>query len=185
MFLYKCNVTPDEIQSAEFEISNLFSIIPIIISLISLFVAIRALNNSIETTKAQIRHNELSVMPICEMYLSNFNDYFSVELINKGMGVMQIQNIQFINPQGERYKYLIDFISDKSDMSYNNIEEKIIMTAGERIELIKITKNVVERREKLIDELSGIKVRIVYNDVYENTYNFEYCIDFSSVNYRV
>lgn len=162
------------------ELENVIDIVITCTSIISIFIAVKALKISADTTKIQMQHNTLSMMPVCEMYTANYDDgYLFVEIQNKGMGLMCIDNVSFIDKQNISHKQLIDCVSEKSKLSYNFVEKNKILMAGEKLKLIKGDNLTKEERKRIIDELKYIQIHIEYKDVYFNNYIFNYYITFS------
>lgn len=151
--------------------SDLIDYVSIVTSIIAIFI-------SVLTVKSQMRHNVLSLMPVCELYTANFDDYLSVELHNKGLGLMRINNVVFTNTKKLNYSNLIDVLSDKTGLSYNVIGNGKTIMSGEKIELIKLKEFTSEQRKKILTELSNIHLHIEYVDVYLNEYVFDYPIIF-------
>lgn len=159
------------------------SIIDIIVactSIISIFIAAKALKVSANTTKIQMQHNMLSMKPVCEIYTANYDDgYLAVEIQNKGMGLMCIDSIIFRDKQGITHKQLIDCVNEKSKLSYLFLEKNKVIMAGEKLKLVRgdhLTKN---EREKLVDELMTVRVQIEYKDVYFNKYFYDDYVKFA------
>ncbi|MDE6470137.1 MAG: hypothetical protein K2L19_03860 [Eubacterium sp.] len=161
---------------------NLESFIDIIVactSIISIFIAAKALKVSADTTKIQMQHNMLSMKPVCEIYTANYDDgYLAVEIQNKGLGLMCIDSIAFIDKQGIAHKQLIACVSEKTNLSYLFLEENKVIMAGEKLKLIKGNNLTNNERERIVDELKGIQVHIEYKDVYFNKYIYEDYIKF-------
>lgn len=143
----------------------------IVTAVLALFVSIRSL-------KLQKKHNELSLMPICEMYTANFDNDLSVEVHNKGLGLMGIIEVEFADLRGVRYKNLHDIIWYEEGISYNTLPPKKVLMSGEKVRLVSFSKLTDEQRQRIITTLSNINVHIRYRDVYNNEYSFEYPIGF-------
>lgn len=153
-----------------------------IINYVSLIIAILAIFISVWTTLAQIRHNRLSLMPICEVFTANFNNYIAVEIKNKGLGFMQIEDIYFVNNDGFRCSNLYDFfnyfIKDKTGLSYMRIDRKEVIMPGEKMFFIKLESLNDTRRIEVIKLIENITVHIKYSDAYRHKYYFSKPIKF-------
>lgn len=158
---------------------NIINIILACTSILSLFVAVRALKVSSKTTQAQIQHNVLSMMPVCEIFTANYDDgYLAVEIQNKGLGLMRIESVSFIDKQKVNRKQLIDCIPDRVRLSYFHLEKNQVIMAREKHRLVWGKNLTKEEREGIINNLSDVKVHIEYNDVYSNKYSFDLPIEF-------
>lgn len=152
-----------------------------IIALMSILIATIAIYISVWTTKTQIRHNVLSMMPVCQLYTEDFDECIAVELKNKGMGLTDIDKIIFIDMKGNEHTSLLDFIDIDVDIkySYEYTEEGFIIMPGETVYLLKITEFTQEYRKHIIESLSNINVCFKFRDVYSNEYTFEHSIIFA------
>lgn len=162
------------------DLENFIDIIVACTSIISIFIAAKALKVSSDTTKIQMQHNMLSMKPVCEMYTANYDDgYLAVEIQNKGMGLMCIDSIVFTDKQGIVHKQLIDCVNEKAKLSFLFLEENKVIMAGEKLKLIKGDGLTNNEREKIVDELRGVQVQIEYKDVYFNKYTYDYYVKFA------
>lgn len=140
-------------------------------AILALFVSIRAM-------KLQKKHNELNLMPICEIYTANFDNFLAVEVYNKGLGLMEIVTVEFVDTSGVKYRNLHDMIWYEEGISYNTLEPKKIIMSGEKVVLIDFSNFTDEQRRRVITTLSNVKVYITYRDVYNNKYTFNWPIRF-------
>ena len=140
-------------------------------AVLALFVSIRAL-------KLQKKHNELSLIPVCEMFTANFDDNLAVEIYNKGLGLMEILAVEFVHLSGVKYNNLHDLIWFEDGISYNTLEPNKVLMSGEKVVLVGFSKFTDEQRKRIIATLSNIEVYIEYRDVYDNKYTFSCPIRF-------
>lgn len=153
----------------------------ILVGIISSFIALMSLWVSIKTTKEQINYNQLSMRPICELYTANFDDDFSIEISNKGLGPLNIDSVELTNTSTiDNQTNLIDFIpkNKRKELSFNNIQPHKIIISGETIKLIYSKTISKKEKQELIDILSNIEVKIFYSDLYSNKYTFKRKIEF-------
>ena len=154
------------------KVENYIGFASMIIALLSLYVSIR-------TVKAQNKHNALTLMPVCELYTANFDDSFAVEIKNKGLGMMHIEKISFVDEKNNVSKEnLFDFIPNKQKLSYNRLEATANIMSGETIYLIKSKELSPEERKELVEILEKVVIYIEYSDVYKNKYEFNLKIEF-------
>jgi hypothetical protein len=161
----------------------------VIVAAASLFVACQALRTSQETSRAQRKHNELSVRPLADIPFGNFDDNLFVSLVNNGTGPMVIKSITVIgaaNPSEPLIKAMPDlhlspddpvaltwFGSDPADRS---------IRAGSRgLGLLQLRYNgkkefldrFASSRHKYGDALGRLTLRIEYTDIYKNKFEYE------------
>lgn len=148
-----------------------------IIDVLTLIIAFGALLTSIATYHKQNKHNELSVLPICEIYTENFDDYMAVNIENRGLGFMKINDVYF-EKNSHKYNNLIDIIEDRTDLSYNLLFKKHVIKADEQLKLIYVAKPSQKVKKTIIENLDGVIVRISYSDAYNKTYSFSLEISF-------
>lgn len=155
-----------------------------IIAICSLFVAVISIFISIKTTRMQQKHNVLSMLPVCEIFTSNYNDYLDVEIQNKGNGLLKINSVVFTNKQGLRKKQLIDFVtmnfdfSNDCELSYITVYKDKILMPSEKINLVEMRKVTSDDKIKFCSILQDVDVYIEYSDVYSNNYTFNHKIKF-------
>lgn len=152
--------------------------IEIIKDFMLLIISVAALYVSFVSTKIQLEHNRLSELPICMIYTANFDDSISVDLINKGLGPMIIQDYKF-TLNGKEKEQLYKFLSNYKGSSYNCLGKNLVVASNESIYLVKYDVFTTEQRERFIKELSDVKIEINYKDVYNKSYYFEQIITFS------
>ena len=144
----------------------------------SVVIAVLALIVSIKALELQKRHNELSLMPICEMFTANYDDCLAVEIYNKGLGLMEVVSAEFEDVNGVKYINLHDLVREEEGLSYSTIEAKKVLMSGERVVLVNFEKFTAEQRKRIIRKLTNVVVRIKYRDVYDNEYRYCYPICF-------
>lgn len=164
------------------DLGDFIDIVVACTSIISIFIAVKALKVSSNTTKIQMQHNMLSMKPICEMYTANYDDgYLAVEIQNKGLGLMCIDSIVFTDKQGVAHKQLIYCVNEKAKLSFLFLEKNKVIMAGEKLKLIHGNGLTSIERRKIVDELKGVQVQIKYKDVYFNKYTYDYYVKFAEV----
>ncbi len=144
----------------------------------AILTAIIALIVSIKALQSQNRHNVLSSMPVCEIFTGNFDNELVVEIYNKGLGLMEINDIMFTNSKGVTHNNLHEFILDEQSISYNTLPPRKVLMSGEKVVLVSFKDIPYVQQTKIVNILSNITVHISYRDIYNNIYTFDYLIDF-------
>jgi hypothetical protein len=89
------------------------------IALGTLLVAVLAFRSSLETSKAQRKHNQLSVTPLLNIAYGNYDTDLFVSLVNNGTGPMVIKSIMVIgaaNPSEPLINAMPDLSPDPDDL---------------------------------------------------------------------
>lgn len=150
---------------------------------VSVFIAGLALLVSIFTVGSQIRHNKLTLMPICEIYTYNFTNRMAIDLLNKGMGPLQVTRIYFYSKSGEKFisiPNLIDSANEIENIHYefNLIKVNKVISANETISLFELEDSSYDKREQIFDLFTNLYIHIDYKDVYSHSYAFDYSLAF-------
>lgn len=150
---------------------------------ISIFIAGLALLVSICTVGTQIRHNRLTLMPICEIYTYNFTNHVAIDLLNKGMGPLEVTHICFYDKNKVEFASIPDIIDSTNKMEYlhydfNLIRVNKVIFAGEVISLFELKDISYDKREQIIDLFANLYIHIEYKDVYSHQYTYEYSLSF-------
>lgn len=134
-------------------------------SIISLFIAYKAQVN-------QQKHNQLSVKPLAEFLIGDYEDVIFLKIKNQGTGPLIIK--EFLTQKDNNHHHqLLDAISHiKRDLVWDrftgNVDGRIIAVDKE-ITLIQASfetgKNFI--RQQLRSELSNLELKLTYNDIYE------------------
>ena len=144
----------------------------------SVVIAVLALIVSIRALELQKRHNELSLMPVCEMFTANYDNCIAVEIYNKGLGLMQVVSAEFVDVNGIKYANLHDLLWEEEGLSYTTLEPKKVLMSGEKVVLVNFEKFSAEQRKRILLKLTNVMIKIKYRDVYNNEYRFSYPICF-------
>ena len=136
----------------------------IIVSLISLWVAIRALS-------AQKKHNKLSVKPIAHFSKGDYEDKIFIKLKNYGMGPLQITQFDVVKEKSN-FKRLIDsFDGLASKITWNTFTDDIegrVLAPQNEFTLIEATFNSTELeiRDAIRRSLSKTALKVQYKCIY-------------------
>ena len=157
---------------------NLKEILEVIGDMASIVIAVSALVVSIRALELQKRHNELSSMPICEMFTANYDNCLAIEIYNKGLGLMEVVSVEFLDVEGTKYENLHDLVWGEEGLSYSTIVPKKVLMSGEKIVLINFDTFSEEQRKRILLKLTGVLISLVYRDIYNNEYRFSHPICF-------
>ena len=123
----------------------------------------------------QRKHNRLSVKPIADVMVGDYENELEVYIENKGTGPLIIKNLSFTNQDGKTEKAINNFFgSDFKNVVWDkfgpDIDKRAILP-NESITLIKLSgksanKSFVRVREKVRKVLTQIQVEWVYQYTY-------------------
>ncbi len=77
----------------------------------TLIVAVLALGVSAFSIYSTIHHAKKSILPICKIDISNYEDKIGLSILNCGIGPMIIDNVVF-EKNNTRYKSIFEIIND-------------------------------------------------------------------------
>jgi hypothetical protein len=159
----------------------------VIVAAASLFVAYRAFRTSQETSKAQHKHNQLSVTPLADIPFGNFETNLFVSLVNNGTGPMIIKSITVIgaaNPSEPLIKAMPDLPPDDLvTLTYfaSDPTGRSIRAGGGGLRLLQLRYNgekefknrFAPSRDKIRAALGPLTLRVEYKDIYEKEFETE------------
>lgn len=146
---------------------SIMAVCAVIVSVISLFVAIKALS-------AQKEHNKLSVKPIAHFSKGDYEDQIFVKLKNYGMGPLLISSFD-IKKDKSSFKRLIDSFDDLAskiswDTFTDDIEGRVLAPQKEFV-LIQASFSSPEQkdikdaiRQSLAKTSLTVEYKCVYNE---------------------
>ena len=146
--------------------SAVAAVIALLISLIAVYVAWR-------TAKQQREHNTLSVRPIPEVTVADYEDSLRVKLRNHGSGPLLIKSFSTVFRE-RSCKSLIECMPDLNGRHWANFSGAIdgrTLLPGKEIVLVELTaepneKNFSIPRDKARRSLSETEVHVSYSDIY-------------------
>lgn len=149
-----------------------------IVAFLALIVSIAAVIASVRSTKQQKKHNVLTVKPIPEVTVADYEDLLRVKLRNHGSGPLLIKALT-ANFQGKPHNSLIDCIPKNSSIDWTNFAGNIngrALLPGAEIILIELTKNPRNtdfsiHRDLTRLALSHSEVVINYSDIYSTKFS--------------
>jgi hypothetical protein len=158
------------------------------IALGTLFVAVLVFRSS-------HKHNQLSVTPLLDIALGDYENRLSVSLVNNGTGPMVIKSITVIGAANPS-EPLIEAMPDlpRPDLvSWNHyigsdLTGRSIRAGGGTIVLLSLRHNVEKEKElkdlfalsrdKMRTALGPLKLRVEYTDIYEKRFVAERPLDY-------
>lgn len=147
--------------------SALTALFALLVSVISLFVSRSAL-------KIQHKHNVLSIKPLPEVTVADYENSLRIKIRNNGSGPMIIQSIMIDDGKNEK-ESLIEWMPNlPNNRAWNTFSHSLkqrTLLAGHEIKLLELTEFEGERyfsecRELVRDALSCLNIHVLYTDVY-------------------
>jgi hypothetical protein len=162
------------------------------VALASLVVAFQAFRTSLETSKAQRKHNQLSVTPLVNIMFGDYDNDLFVKLVNNGTGPMVIKSITVIGAANPS-EPLIDAMPDlpRDDLVswrhfIGDATGRSIRAGGGEISLLHLCDNGEEAlkdvfalsRDTVRAALGPLTLRVDYTDIYEKRFVTERSFDY-------
>ena len=127
--------------------------------------------------RSQRVHNELSVRPLAEITVANYEDSLRVKLLNNGTGPMIISNIIVSNGSCAK-SCVIDWMPKlQNGRTWTNFSSNLrdrTLRPGSEIVLFELTeyegeRDFVQCRDRVRAVLAPLTVSVEYTDVYNKT----------------
>jgi hypothetical protein len=143
---------------------------------LALFVSAISVWISIWSARTQRKHNELSVRPLAEVTVADYENSLRVKLRNNGTGPMIISAITVSDGTSAK-DCLVDWMPDlPGDRPWNNFTHALrhrTLQSGAEIVLLELTENEDERdypncRDLVRKALAPLTVNVEYADIYES-----------------
>lgn len=131
---------------------------------------------SVWSARTQRKHNQLSVRPLAEVTVADYENSLRVKLRNNGTGPMIIVAVT-VSDGSNAKECLIDWMPDlPSDRPWNTFTHALrhrTLQAGAEIILLELTKHDGERnfskcRNSIRRALAPLTVNVEYTDIYES-----------------
>lgn len=129
-----------------------------------------------KTLRAQKAHNRISVKPIGEVGVGDYEDNIFVSLRNVGLGPLIIKKVSVFDGTNSIDKPLIEFMPElRDDCAWEdfraNVSERALL-AGSELILIKLSGTTsdsiyVWNRDNVRKELAKLSIVFEYTDMYE------------------
>jgi hypothetical protein len=145
----------------------------------------------LETSKAQRKHNQLSVRPLLNITFGNYETNLFVSLVNNGTGPLILKSIKVIGA-ADPAKPLIDampdlppddlvalryFASDPNGLSIRADGGEIILLRLRYIGEKEFQNRFNTPRDKIRTALGPLTLRVEYTDIYEKQFVTERSLD--------
>ena len=157
-------------------VENNDNLILAITAILALFVSGLSIFLTFKTLKTQKKHNKISVRPIGEVGLGDYENVLFVSLRNVGLGPLIIKKVSVFDGENSIEKPLIKFMPDLVDgyawETFRGDVSKRALAAGSDISLIKLSGEVtnpafVKNRDNVRKQLAKLSVIFEYTDMYE------------------
>jgi hypothetical protein len=144
-------------------------------ALIGLVVSAIAVGISIWAVRSQRIHNELSVRPLAEVTVADYENSLRVKLCNNGTGPMIVTNVAVTGGSSRTKPTIIEWMpplpNGRPWTTFSNDLRDRTLQSGSEIVLIELAQYEGERnfarvREKVRAALTRLTVSIEYTDIY-------------------
>ncbi|MEW8288603.1 MAG: hypothetical protein AB2697_21685 [Candidatus Thiodiazotropha endolucinida] len=141
---------------------------------LALAVSIIAAYISIWAVRSQREHNELSVRPLVEVTVADYEDSLRVKLCNNGTGPMIITKIEVLNGSSAKHS-IIEWMPDLPEgrfwTSFSGDIRARSLRPGCEIALLELTEAEEEKafarsRSEVRKALAPLIVKVEYTDIY-------------------
>jgi hypothetical protein len=149
----------------------------------AVFVSSISVIIAVKKKKKQVEYNKKSIKPICSIYLTDNDNFISVNIENNGLGPAKIKDFTCTCDDGSKAETLYDLLPEelKHEVFHEIVRRKpdiLVISANEKLYLICITPKNDETRQKFRNFLKNVTLYITYTDLYEEEYNFKRKLDF-------
>lgn len=141
---------------------------------LALFVSCVSVWISISTARSQRRHNELSVRPLAEITVADYEDSLRVKLRNNGSGPMIILAVT-VSDGTNAHESLIEWMPalphGRPWNTFTHALRRRTLQAGAEITLLELTEHENEAnfsvcRDRVRAALAPLAVNVEYTDIY-------------------
>jgi hypothetical protein len=150
-------------------LSNLIASLALIVSCVSTILALRAVS-------LQREHNRISVKPLPDIILADYESEIAVKVHNHGLGPMIIEKLEILKGENTVADNLIDLMpSPPNDIIWDDFIKILagrILAPGDEKVLIKLSgdsedQKFVKYRDKARQALAPLVVKFYYKGVYD------------------
>lgn len=144
-------------------------------SILALFVSCISVWISVSSARSQRRHNELSVRPLAEVTVADYEDSLRVKLRNNGSGPMIVLAVT-VSDGAKAHESLIDCMPalpmGRPWNTFTHALRHRTLQAGAEIVLLELTQHVNEAnfavfRDRVRAALARLTVNVEYTDIYD------------------
>lgn len=168
-----------EILKTEANTANaIAAIASAVAAVLALFVSAVSVFISVRTLKHQQKHNVLSVRPLPEITVADYENSLRIKLRNNGSGPMIVQSLS-VNDGNERYDAIIDCMPDLPGRDWNHFSHALrnrTLLPGSEIVLLELTEGSEEigfnrSRDLARRALAILTISVRYTDVYDSEFS--------------
>jgi hypothetical protein len=143
-------------------------------AILTVFVSCVSVWISVSSARSQRRHNELSVRPLAEVTVADYENSLRVELRNNGSGPMIVLAVT-VSDGANAHESLIDWMPAlPMGQPWNTFTHALrhrTLQAGAEIVLLELTQHVNEAnfavcRDRVRAALAPLTVNVEYTDIY-------------------
>ncbi|HEN8712337.1 TPA: hypothetical protein U8203_002776 [Pseudomonas putida] len=146
-------------------------------AVVAVLVSIFAVRISAKSAMQQMVHNELSVLPIPEVTVGDYENSLRVKLRNHGAGPLRIKSLTAVF-MGVECPTLVDCMPDLKDRHWTNFSGVVdgrTLLPGDEIVLIELTAEQGEvdfsiSRDSARHSLSQTEITVNYSDIYDSAF---------------
>ena len=151
----------------------------VFIALCALLVSWYANRTAKKTLEIQHNHNVLSVKPIPEITVADYEDSLRVRLRNNGMGTMVIISAEFTNQSHSKGSLMAMMPALPNSRAWNHFTTDIAertLQPGKLLPLLELSaregeSNFGASRDLVREYLKDIEVTVYYTDVYKTKFS--------------
>lgn len=142
---------------------------------LALFVSCVSVWISVSSARSQRRHNELSVRPLAEVTVADYENSLRVKLRNNGSGPMIVLAVT-VSDGSNAHESLIEWMptlpKQRPWNTFTHALHRRTLQAGAEITLLELTEyeneaNFSVCRKKVRAALAPLTVNVEYTDIYE------------------
>lgn len=146
---------------------------------LALFISCVSVWISVWSARIQRKHNELSVRPLAEVTVADYEDSLRVKLRNNGSGPMIVLAVT-VSDGASAQESLIEWMpvlpKNRPWNTFTHALRRRTLQAGAEIILLELTQhedeiNYAACRDKVRAALAPLTVNVEYTDIYETTMN--------------
>ncbi len=143
---------------------------------LALFVSCVSVWISISTSRSQRRHNELSVRPLAEVTVADYEDSLRVKLRNNGSGPMIVLAVT-VSDGANSHESLVEWMpalpQGRPWNTFTHALRRRTLQAGAEIILLELTEHEDEAnfsvcRDQVRAALAQLTVNVEYTDIYNS-----------------
>lgn len=144
------------------------------VAILALFVSVISMWISVWSARTQRQHNKLSVRPLAEITVADYEDSLRVKLWNNGTGPMIILGVSVSDGKNSKDS-LIDWMPDlprgRPWSTFTHSLHNRTLQAGAEITLLELTeyeneRNFSKSRDLIRKALASLEVNVKYTDIY-------------------